>query len=108
MLHQLIQRLQEASWLSHMSRKLADRCRARVARSLTPRVYSMSRAEARGYIRAKVTPVLLTEFATVLARDPDITRGEQQIILQRSSDLLVREVMETALRGATIELRKAA
>ncbi|HEV3005220.1 MAG TPA: hypothetical protein VGX78_12205 [Pirellulales bacterium] len=59
----------------------------------------MSRAEARGYVRAKAAPVIRAEIAAMVKRHGRWTDGAQAVVYTQASERLVKAVLADVVRG---------
>ena len=95
---QLVTQLLAARRLAQLVRGLAPTLAEPVQKSLSQRVGSMPRAEARGYIRAKTTPVVQFELAL---REPRLSTLNRQALAAELTERIVQLVLEDVVRGRT-------
>ena len=91
-----------------LARQIAQRSYAAVRESVEGRTWSMSRAEARGYVMAKAAPVVRTELAILAIRTPRLSDRAQSLVYDHASQRLVQSVLADLSRQARPALRRAA
>ena len=95
--------------VQELSRQLAQRTYAPVRDSVEGRTAGMSRAEARGYVMAKASPIIRAELAVLVGRTPKLKGGLQRTVLHSASDRVVQSVLADINREKTrLTLRRAA
>lgn len=105
----LLAGLWSAQAIAEVSRQIAQLSYATVRESVEGRTNGMSRAEARGYIRAKSTPVIRTEVETALARHSSLKESARQALVTQATERVVRAVHSDVLRQPTRQVvRRAA
>ena len=92
-----------------LARQIAQRSYAAVRESVEGRTWSMSRAEARGYVAAKAAPVIRSELAILAIRVPRLSDRTQSLVYDHASQRLVQSVLSDISRLQTRPtLRRAA
>lgn len=91
-----------------LARQIVQRSYAAVRESVEGRTWSMSRAEARGYVMAKAAPVIRTELAILAIRVPHLSDRNQTLVYDHASQRLVQSVLADLTRQARPTLRQAA
>src|SRR5271155_2328157 len=97
-LWQLLTRLQASQRLTHRARGRVPNLTEPLRQSLSPSVWSMSRAEARGYIRAKATPIILAELQRLTLGQPRLFEARRPDLTADLSERLVHVVLEDVFR----------
>lgn len=92
-LRELIVALCNGPSIHELSRQLAQRSYAPVRESIGPHVLGFSRAEARGYVRAKAGPVIRTEAKIVGSRHRDLSQAALATVIAQASDRVVQSVL---------------
>lgn len=91
------------------AREIAVLGRREVVLRILPRVNSLPRAQARGYIRAKSTPVLSPLIERAIHRDDRLVCERSHALLELAQDEMVHLVLDELARAALRErYRKAA
>jgi hypothetical protein len=92
-----------------LARQIAQRSYAAVRESVEGRTWSMSRAEARGYVAAKAAPVIRSELASLALRTPRLHGRLQMAVYAHASDRLVQSILADVGRQKSRQpLRRAA
>jgi len=92
-----------------LARQIAQRSYAAVRESVEERTWSMSRAEARGYVTAKAAPVIRSELAILALRTPRLHGGLRTAVYAYASDRLVQSILADVGRQKSRQpLRRAA
>jgi hypothetical protein len=95
--------------VQELARQIAQRSYAAVRESVEGRTWSMSRAEARGYVTAKAAPFIRSELAVLAIRTPRLNGRLQTTVYVNASDRLVQSVLADVGRQRSREtLRRAA
>jgi hypothetical protein len=76
-----------------LATQIAERAVAEVKRRLNNVVYSMSHAEARGYVRARAAKPIRQQMSTMLSSVPALTPEQSQEILVRATERTVTQVV---------------
>jgi hypothetical protein len=107
---QLLTQLLAGRRVARGVRTLAEVLAAAVQPSLSPRVLAMHRAEARGYIRARTTPVVETEMGRLVLAEPALSSSRRAKIAAELTEQVVQLVFSEVVRGRALRtnLRKAA
>lgn len=105
-----IQKLRRANRLAQLCRQVVGRSYAPVREASEPVALHMPLAEARGYVRAKATPVLRAEIKSVLQREKDLGDWAYGVLLEHASRHIVETVLKDVRRVAVppIVRRRAA
>ena len=106
----LLARIRDARWLGQNLRPLTLDLSEQVRASLSFRVLSMSRAEARGYIRAKATPIVRRALGSVAAEHPALATELVTRVAGELTDRVARQVLDDVVRGRVLihGIRRAA
>ena len=105
----LFQRILETRRLAQQTGPLALAIAIPVQKSLSPQVISMHRAEARGYIRGKTTPVVQAELNRLLGDHSAISADTRLAVAAEITERVVRRVLDELIRGRMVTTyRKAA
>jgi hypothetical protein len=81
-----------------LARQIAQRSYAAVRESVEGRTWSMSRAEARGYVMAKAAPVIRSELAILAIRAPRLSDRTRSLVYDHASQRLVQSVLSDISR----------
>lgn len=92
-LRDLIVALCNGPSITELSRQLAQRSYGLVRESIGPHVLGFSRAEARGYVRAKAGPVIRAEAKIVALRHRGLSPAALATIVAQASDRVVQSVL---------------
>lgn len=100
----------KAQPLAELARQVAQRSYALVRARVDHRAPAMSRAEARGYIRAQAMPVIRAEVDALLRRDPRIPGWARATLIAQASQRLVQSLLADVSRERSrrLERRRAA
>jgi hypothetical protein len=98
----LLARIRDARWLGQNLRSLTLELAEQVRTSLSFRVLSMPRAEARGYIRAKTTPVVRSALSSAIADHPALTSELLARATVELTDRVARQVLDDVVRGKVL------
>ncbi|HVA50309.1 MAG TPA: hypothetical protein VNH11_28400 [Pirellulales bacterium] len=90
--------------IAELSRQLAQRSYALVRDSVGPQVFAFSRAEARGYVRAKAAPVIRSEARALAGRYPGLSVASLGIAVSQASDRVVQSVLTDLNRERTRQM----
>jgi hypothetical protein len=96
-----LEQLRRANRLAQLCRQIVGRSYAPVRESAEPGAARMSLAEARGYVRAKATPVLRAEIKSVLQSEPSLGAWAQEVLMEHASRHIVETVLKDVRRIAT-------
>jgi hypothetical protein len=102
MIAKLLARIRDARWLGQNLRPLTLELAEQVRDSLSFRVLSMPRAEARGYIRAKATPIVRQALGSVMASRPAVTPELLARVTVELTDRVARQVLDDVIRGKVL------
>lgn len=94
----------QAPSMAELSRQLAQRSYALVRESIGPQALSFSRAEARGYVRAKAAPVIRLEARVLAGRHPGLSAAKLATAVAHASDRVVQSVLTDLNRERTRQL----
>jgi hypothetical protein len=98
----LLARIRDARWLGQNLRPLTLDLAEQVRSSLSFRVLAMPRAEARGYIRAKATPIVRRALGSVTAAHPALTSELVTRVAGELTDRVARQVLDDVIRGKVL------
>jgi hypothetical protein len=96
-----LQQLRRANRLAQLCRQVVGRSYAPVREAAETSAAKMPLAEARGYIRAKATPVLRADIKIVLQSEPDLGAWAREVLLEHASRHIVESVLKDVRRVAT-------
>jgi hypothetical protein len=91
-----------------LATQIAERAVAEVKRRLNNVVYSMSQAEARGYVRARAAKPIRQHMSAVLSSVPALSPEQTQEILARATERTVTKVVSDFAVAFQPKRRKAA
>lgn len=94
----MLAEFRQARRLAQLVRHIVWRSYAPIREAAEVRVPQMSPAEARGYIRAKATPVLRAEVEDVLKNESGLGEWARPILFQHASDHVVQSVLSDLVR----------
>ena len=83
-----------------LAREVAVQGRRQVVERIVPRVHTLSRAQARGYIRAKSTPILMPMVERAIHRDDRLTIEALNRVASLARDEMVHLVLDELARAA--------
>lgn len=92
-LRELIVALCNGPSVGELSRQLAQRTYAAVRESVGSHVLAFSRAEARGYVRAKANPVIRSEVMLLANRYAGLSQARLAAVVSQASDRVVQSVL---------------
>jgi hypothetical protein len=98
----LLARIRDARWLGENLRPLTLDLAEQVRSSLSFRVLAMPRAEARGYIRAKTTPIVQRALGSVTAAHPALATELVARVARELTDRVARQVLDDVIRGKVL------
>jgi hypothetical protein len=98
-LSKLLARIRDARWLGQNLRPLTLELSEQVRASLSFRVLAMPRAEARGYIRAKATPVVRHALGSITSEHPALAAQLVTRVTGELTDRVARQVLDDVVRG---------
>ncbi|HUY33101.1 MAG TPA: hypothetical protein VMV69_09990 [Pirellulales bacterium] len=78
---------------TELARQVAQRSYALVRDLVEGRTWAMSRAEARGYVRAKAGPVIRAEIAALIQRSGRLGEHGQSSVFALASDRVIQSVL---------------
>ncbi|HET6881879.1 MAG TPA: hypothetical protein VFI31_17065 [Pirellulales bacterium] len=87
--------------VAELSRQVAQRSYGLVRESVGIHVLAYSRAEARGYVRAKAGAVIRAEARYVAQRHPSLTSAALAHVINQASDRVVQSVLADLNRERT-------
>ena len=79
--------------IPELARQVAQRSYGLARDSVETHVLNFSRAEARGYVRAKAGSVIRSEAKILAQRYPGLSRGALAAIVAQASDRVVQSVL---------------
>ncbi|HWB09247.1 MAG TPA: hypothetical protein VG826_08485 [Pirellulales bacterium] len=79
--------------VTELSRQLAQRAYAAARESIGLHVLDWSRAEARGYVRAKAGPVIRAEAALLVGRHAGLSQARLASVISQASDRVVQSLL---------------
>jgi hypothetical protein len=91
-----------------LATQIAERALAEVKRRLNSVVYSMSHAEARGYVRARAAKPIRQQMSAMLSSVPSLTPEQSQEILVRATERTVTQVVSDFAQVACEPKRRKA
>ncbi len=96
--------------LEPLVRQVIEQCLADVCNLVQGRLQSMSLSEARGYVRARSTQIVLQQARLAIANSPEVDYSQLAKVSRQVSELLVVQVLRrTKTGGARIHtFRQAA
>ena len=92
-LRELIVALCNGPSVGELARQLAQRTYAAVRESIGSHVLTFSRAEARGYVRAKANPVIRAEATLLANRYAGLSQARLATVVVQASDRVVQSVL---------------
>jgi hypothetical protein len=95
-----IQQLRRANRLAQLCRQVVGRSYAPVREASEPNAASMPLAEARGYVRAKATPVLRAEIKSILQSETSLGAWAHDALMEHASRHIVEIVLKDVRRIA--------
>jgi len=98
----LLARIRDARWLGQNLRTLTLDLADQVRTALSYRVLAMPRAEARGYIRAKTTPIVNVAMRSIVAEHPALTGELLARAASELTDRIARQVLDDVIRGKVL------
>lgn len=94
--------------VSKRAAELAVAIVAQVRDAALGRARDMERAEARGYIRAKSTPIIARQLAIYRPQLADLDAGTLAALAADVSDRVIRMVLDDVVRSKVLAGRKVA
>ena len=91
--------LRDLRRFQYQTRSVLGKLAEEVNRSLGGDVLGMHRAEARGYIRGKTTPVVQAAHAELKLLFPRLPQATLDRFALEASDQILKQVLEDVLRG---------
>lgn len=90
--------------------KIALRSRHDVWERVVPRVYSMSTAEAGGYVRARSAAIIHQEVDRAFEEDSSLKRAQRERLVQLATEKVIEVIVAQtrAVRPTTMRYRKVA
>ena len=79
--------------VAELSRQVAQRSYSLVRESVGVHVLDFTRAEARGYVRAKAGSVIRAETRYIAGRHPSLSPAALALIVSQASDRVVQSVL---------------
>ncbi|HEX4149730.1 MAG TPA: hypothetical protein VHY20_12115 [Pirellulales bacterium] len=103
-------RLRDCRWLEKNANALAVQLTAQVTPTLSAQVLRMSRSEARGYVRAKSTPVIEAALEQIASVRPALQNSVPAAFIQRLAERIIRLALDDVAHGQVLrtEQRRAA
>lgn len=89
-------------------RQIADSSLAEVCRQVEGRLQDMSLAEARGYIRARATQIVMHEARLAIANSRDVEYASMADIVRQATERLIPQVLRRSYVGVQRVPRVAA
>jgi len=89
-------------------RQIADQSLAEVCQVVEGRLVGMSVAEARGYVRARATQIVMHEARLAIARSTDVEFSSMADIVRQSTERLIPQVIRKMHSGGHHAPRVAA
>ena len=78
---------------AELARQVAQRSYALVRELVEGHTWTMSRAEARGYVRAKAAPVIRAEIAALIERSGRLGEQGRSSVYNLASDRVIQSVL---------------
>jgi hypothetical protein len=78
---------------AELARQVAQRSYALVRELVEGRTWAMSRAEARGYVRAKAAPVIRAEITALIERSGRLGEHGRSSVYVLASDRVIQSVL---------------
>lgn len=92
-LRELIVALCNGPSVTELSRQLAQLTYSSVRDTIGSQVLAWSRAEARGYVRAKAGPIIRAEAAILARRRKGMSQARLAAVVAQASDRVVQSVL---------------
>ncbi len=91
-----------------LARQIASRIYPIVWETVSGRTAMMSRAEARGYIRATAAPLVRAEIRAEIKADELVARSAEAILVYACDRVVQSILSEAGRRSSTVHFRRAA
>jgi hypothetical protein len=89
-------------------RQIAEQSLAEVCQLVEGRMAGMTLAEARGYVRARATQIVLRESRIAIAKSTDVEYGEMATVARQATERLISQVIRRTHTGSQQAARVAA
>jgi hypothetical protein len=87
--------------VTELARQVAQRSYSLVRESVGSHVLAFSRAEARGYVRAKAGVVIRAEARLLASRHPSLSQAALARVIQHANDRVVQSILADLHRERT-------
>jgi hypothetical protein len=103
-------RVRDRRWLVKNLNALATQVTAAVTPTLSAQLLGMSRAEARGYVRAKAMPAVEAELDRIVLERPVLRGAVEPLLIQGLIERIIRLALDDVAHGRVLrgEQRRAA
>jgi len=89
-------------------RQIAEQSLAEICQLVEGRMTGMTLAEARGYVRARATQIVLRESRIAIAKSTDVEFAEMATVARQATERLISQVIRRTHSGAQQPARVAA
>ena len=89
-------------------RQIAEQSLAEVCQLVEGRMAGMTLAEARGYVRARATQIVLRESRIAIAKSTDVEFAEMATVARQATERLISQVIRRTHTGSQKAARVAA
>jgi hypothetical protein len=89
-------------------RQIAEQSLAEICQLVEGRMANMTLAEARGYVRARATQVVLRESRIAIAKSTDVEFAEMATVARQATERLISQVIRRTHTSAPHPARVAA
>jgi hypothetical protein len=89
----LLKSLWQRQSVAELSRQIAGRTYPLVRETIDPQAVPIPRAEARGYIRAKATPVIRSQVKALLAAEGRLAAGLEPLLVAHAGERVVQSIL---------------
>ena len=92
-------RVRDRRWLVKNANALAAKLTDAITLTLSVQVLRMSKAEARGYIRAKAMPAIEVELERIVLERPALRGGVEPLFIEGLIERIIRLAMDDVAHG---------
>ena len=89
-------------------RQIAEQSLSEVCQLVEGRMAGMTLAEARGYVRARATQIVMRESRIAIAKSTDVEYAEMATVARQATERLISQVIRRMHTGAPQPARVAA
>jgi hypothetical protein len=89
----LLKSLWQRESVAELSRQIAGRAYPFIRETIDPQAVPIPRAEARGYIRAKATPVIRSQVKVLLAAESRLAAGLAPLLVAHAGERVVQSIL---------------